>query len=253
MASLTSGVFLNRLKSLYPRRVPSVAARTKGMEVLSNPWYIPVAVSFGGSNRPEAVPHVFRHVLDELTNVHDQESTPHDVAHSEKLLLARKLRDSIFKAGLITGYSRAINGLVSLHESMPEELRDEQPLRDLKTPVEEYVRRGKELYSYMYGETAAPVQNLLDAIYPDMGWFSNTIGYGLTYGYTEVTSPLETSLAIVAGLIALDTPRQVNWHMGNARRLGATLEEVKAVRQIAVEVAEKSGVHWRDGVPEIID
>ncbi|TFK46372.1 hypothetical protein OE88DRAFT_1776418 [Heliocybe sulcata] len=247
MAGLASAAFLNGLKSLYPAPAP-VRART-----LCNPWYILAAVSFSGSSRPEAVPHVFRHALDELENIHNQENIPPGEARSENVLLARKLRDSIFKSGLTTGYSRAINSLVSLHESMPEDLRDTQPLRDLKTPVEEYVRRGKEIFHYMYGETAAPVQNLLDEIYPDMGWFSNTIGYGATYGYTEITSPLETSFAMVAALIAVDTPRQINWHMGNARRLGATLEEVRAARQIAMEVAEKSGVSWRNGVPEITE
>lgn len=83
------------------------------------------------------------------------------------------------------------------------------------------------------------------------GFFSNTIGYGLTYGFTNVLSPLETSYVLVASLIASDTPRQINWHLDGARRNGATLEEVKAVRQIAIEAASAAGVKWKDGVPEV--
>lgn len=248
MASLANTAFLNRLKTIYPH---AASAGSKGMQVVSNPWYILTTVGFSGSNRPESVPAVFRHVLDDLAGVHKKENVTHAQAHNEKLLLARKFRDSLFKSGLTTGYPRAINSMVSLHEAMPEELRDTRPLRNLQTPIEEYMRRGENLFRSMYGETADPVQKLLDSILPDMGWFSNTIGYGATYGFTEVTTPLETSFILVAALISVDTPRQINWHLGNARRTGATLEQVKAARQIVMEVAETSGVRWKDGVPEI--
>lgn len=124
----------------------------------------------------------------------------------------------------------------------------------------------------MYGETADSVQGLLDTIHPDMGtqhqakvnisrgsdihmsnigWFSNTIGYGVTYGYTAITSALETSIALVAALIAADTPRQIGWHMANARRLGATYEDAVAIREIAMLASSAAGVRWKDGVPEV--
>lgn len=121
----------------------------------------------------------------------------------------------------------------------------------------------------MYGETANPVQATLDSIYPDLGecllaimtpeteippgWFCNTIGYGLIYGHDSCLSQLETSFTMVASLVASDTPRQINWHMSNARRGGATLEEVQAIRTISMQVSEKAGVKWKAGVPEIQD
>lgn len=86
-----------------------------------------------------------------------------------------------------------------------------------------------------------------------LGWFSNTIGYGLTYGFTDILTPLETSYTLVAALIAGDTPRQITWHLDGARRGGATLEEVQAVRRISMEVAREAGVQWREGVPEVKD
>lgn len=49
----------------------------------------------------------------------------------------------------------------------------------------------------------------------------------------------------------MDTPRQIAWHLANARTGGATLEETKAVRQIAMEVASASGIQWMNGVPEV--
>lgn len=56
---------------------------------------------------------------------------------------------------------------------------------------------------------------------------------------------------MVGSLIAVDTPRQINWHMGNARRGGASLEQIRAVRQIAIRASENVGVRWRNDIPEI--
>ncbi len=56
---------------------------------------------------------------------------------------------------------------------------------------------------------------------------------------------------MVAALIANDTPRQVDWHLRGAMRNGASLEEIKAVRQIAIEVSRASGVQWKNEIPDI--
>lgn len=65
-------------------------------------------------------------------------------------------------------------------------------------------------------------------------------------------SQVETSYVIVAALIAVDAPRQIVWHLANAQNGGATLEEAKAVREIAMKVSQKAGVKWKSGVPEVI-
>ena len=62
-----------------------------------------------------------------------------------------------------------------------------------------------------------------------------------------------TSYAIVAALIAMDTPRQIGWHLSNCRRGGATFEEVKSVREICIKIAGACGITWRNGVPEVKD
>ena len=55
---------------------------------------------------------------------------------------------------------------------------------------------------------------------------------------------------MVGSLIAADTPRQINWHLDNARRGGASLEQIRAVRQIAICACQNAGVRWRNVVPE---
>lgn len=83
------------------------------------------------------------------------------------------------------------------------------------------------------------------------GWFSKTIGYGVVYGHTDFISMLETSYIMIAALIAGDTPQQIVWHLEGAQRAGATLDEVRAVRNLSIEVAKFSGVQWRHSVPQV--
>jgi len=71
------------------------------------------------------------------------------------------------------------------------------------------------------------------------------------YGYTDVLNSLETSYVLVGALIAVDTPLQIGWHLANARHNGASLEEARAVRQIAIEASRSAGVSWRNEVPEV--
>jgi len=56
---------------------------------------------------------------------------------------------------------------------------------------------------------------------------------------------------MISALIANDTPRQAEWHLAGAIRNGATLEETRAVREIALRIAIKAGVPLKGDVPNI--
>jgi hypothetical protein len=62
---------------------------------------------------------------------------------------------------------------------------------------------------------------------------------------------IETSYTLITSLIAVDVPRQIGWHLAGARRIGATVEEVRAVRKIAIVVATRAGEQWREEVPDV--
>lgn len=140
--------------------------------------------------------------------------------------------------------------------------------RDKNISMEVYERLGDSVFRKAHGKTADAMNNLLKTAYPDMGirfryirslFVSDSTSdrlvlprdWGLTYGFTDVLSPQETSYVLVAALVAGDTPLQINWHLDGARRNGATLEEVKSVREMAVEVALRAGIKWKDDVPEV--
>lgn len=56
---------------------------------------------------------------------------------------------------------------------------------------------------------------------------------------------------MISALIPNDTPRQVEWHLTGAVRNGATVEEVRGVREIALKIAIKAGVPLKNEVPVI--
>lgn len=72
---------------------------------LANPWYIPAVVAYSASNKPDAVPFVFRFVLEELK--------AKDAPVAEQFLLAQKMREALLKAGLTSGYPRVGGTVVS--------------------------------------------------------------------------------------------------------------------------------------------
>ncbi|KAF5324755.1 hypothetical protein D9611_004187 [Ephemerocybe angulata] len=246
MSTTITTAFLNQLKSFYP--ASRLASGGTNSSAISNPWYIVTAVALSASNKPDGVPRVFEHMLSQELKDHASDS------QEDRLILARKFREAIFKSGLISGYPKAINSLVALHEAMPEDLRDTQIHRSTTMSLAEYEQKGQVFWDSVYG--ANDIYEMLYKVYPDLAWFSKTIGYGFTYGPMQDAFPgglsqLETSYTLVAALIAGDTPQQIAWHLAGAKRCGASSEEVQAVRSIAIEVAKHCGIQWKNPVPEI--
>jgi hypothetical protein len=89
MTDIATPEFLNELQSLYP--APE--------RYVDSGWYLAAAVSFSSSNHPEAVSCVLRHALDDLGKLPD-------TSDEDRKLLVRKMRESIFKSGLLSGYPK---------------------------------------------------------------------------------------------------------------------------------------------------
>ncbi|KZT36195.1 hypothetical protein SISSUDRAFT_1035016 [Sistotremastrum suecicum HHB10207 ss-3] len=236
MSSIASPEFLTHLKNMWP----SDSQRR-------NPWPIIAVVGFCTANRPEGVPRVFEHARQQL------ESDPRSDADSSELTftLAKILREALFKGGLLSGYAKTINALRELDVVMPEHFKDTKPLRDFNQPPGQFAKNGETLFRQIYGSSATTVDGLLSQIYPDMGAFSMMVGYGMVYSCTDVLQDIETSFVLIAALIAGDTPLQIRWHLDGALRNGASEGEVRAVRRMAIEVADHAGVVRRFEVPSV--
>ncbi|KAF8448782.1 AhpD-like protein [Boletus edulis BED1] len=233
MADIATPEFLSNLKQLYPPQSTYV----------TSPWYAVAAITFSASNCPEAVPLVLEYVLKDLDAI--------GASHADRLAAARKIRDALFKSGMICGFPKVINALILLHEATPPALQDKETLRNPDPSVEELTQAGKAYFDHTYGETAKDTQGLLKDIYPDLGYYVTNLAYGYGYAFMGATSPMETSFAMISALIAIDTPRQIGWHLDGAMRNGATREEVRAVRSIAMQIAKAAGVVWKHDIPDL--
>ena len=69
-------------------------------------WALVTAVSFSASNVPEAVPAVFKCALAELVRTQEAAGVPPGAARDAQLALARKFREAVLQAGLLSGMAR---------------------------------------------------------------------------------------------------------------------------------------------------
>ncbi|KAL5490693.1 hypothetical protein ACEPAI_5527 [Sanghuangporus weigelae] len=245
MMEIVSTELLEQLKSLYPM-TPATANLNKVDQALESPWYIVAAVAFSAGNRPEAVPFVLKFMFAELIAL--------SATGDDKRGVVLRMREALFKAGLISGYSRAISALVALYEATPDELRDTKLVRETENlTVSDMLASGDEFFSALHGNITESVKSTFYEIHPDMGWFGRAIACGHVWGAQNVLAQRETSFILVAALVAMDTPTQIKWHLESARRAGASIEEINAVREIAMRTATACGVKWRNGVPEVQD
>ncbi|KAG1771453.1 hypothetical protein EDD22DRAFT_863096 [Suillus occidentalis] len=211
MVDIATPEFLSELQSLYPAPAKYV----------DGDWFLAASIAFSSSNCPEGIPYILRYALNDLDKLPD-------ASHEDRRLLVRKMRDGIFKSGLISGYIKVNDALRSLYEATPEELRDTEPLRDPTQSKEEIAAAGQAYFDSTYGDTASKVQPMLRSIYPDLEHFTTKIGYGYVYAFMGV-----------------------EWHLTGAVRNGATVEEVRGVREIALKIAIKAGVPLKNEVPDI--
>lgn len=100
MAEIATPEFLTKLKTLYPFSASSASqfAQSPTTADLANPWFLVAAIAYSASNRPDAVPLVYNFVLRSLQEEGADTET--------KKRVTTALRDAIYKAGLISGYSR---------------------------------------------------------------------------------------------------------------------------------------------------
>ena len=86
-----------------------------------------------------------------------------------------------------------------------------------------------------------------------LGYLCVAHAYGYTYSFPDYLSEIETTYCMISALIPADTPKQIDWHINNAKRLGASVQEVRAVREISIEISKKAGVQWRHPIPDLVE
>ncbi|PCH38619.1 hypothetical protein WOLCODRAFT_15966 [Wolfiporia cocos MD-104 SS10] len=243
MAAVATAEFLKQLSDIYPSGEASTPEA-----ILEQPWFLSAAVAFSASNQGTAVPALFKYVLAQLEQA--QSGVAPEQKLAQKLALANKFREALLQSTLLVGIPRITESLLALHSAVPEELHAKDITRDRTKSIADYENAGEQMFKVIYGDTADNMHKLLFGAYPDFGWFVVTAAYGIT-GASKVLTRVQTSATIISALIPTDAARQLQWHMGNARKAGASVEQVKAIREIAIKISEKANITWKDGIPDV--
>ncbi|KUI60051.1 hypothetical protein VP1G_07308 [Cytospora mali] len=216
-------------------------------------WYIVVATTLCILNRPEEIQTVYEHAV--ARGYNDQGQNGVALADSGRLRIARRLREALLKTSAIGGLPKTINALLELKKVVPAHLSDEpdgespthrrQDMYD--TPSSQVIERGQAFFNRCYGKVAERVRTSLDhSGTEDLG-----LAARLTYGYvlspTAILTEAETSFVMIAGLIPQDVNPQLKGHLKGALNGGASIEQVRAVRQVAVDVCRAAGMRLLTG------
>ncbi|KAJ8516368.1 hypothetical protein ONZ45_g6322 [Pleurotus djamor] len=243
---------IQHLKSLYktPSRLPS-------HPVLDNPWYIVAAVAFNAARQPESIISVYQSVLEDLKSNGYTSDEDH-------VTLVEKLREALLHASLTNGIPRdnlsrlrilkALTTVLLLNSVVPKSITERlsSPVRDRAVSIADLEVQGRHIVSQMYGVAEGnKLQSLIDSSFPDFAMF-DTIAFGLVHGQNPALSMLEAAYALIAAGILNDHPREVSWYYLYAMRHGATIDEVKAVREMALKVASFTKFTLREEVPEVV-
>ncbi|KAK9475147.1 AhpD-like protein [Dipodascopsis tothii] len=207
----------------------------RGQQPLAGSWYYLAAVAFSACNQPDMVPVVY-----EVATEHEAPAT-----------VVPRMREALLKSTPLAGLPRAINSMAALRDAAPADLRATAPERPAQT-LEERAEAGERTWARTYGKVADRVYAHLDTASPDLALFAQRDVYGSLLSHTGVLSLRETSLVVITCLVGLpDVGPQLKGHLHGGLNNGASLEEIRAVRALALDVCAACGVAWRGPVPSL--
>ncbi|KAI9833508.1 MAG: hypothetical protein M1819_003667 [Sarea resinae] len=208
-------------------------------------WYFITGVTLSVINRPDEIPKVFKDVMDHGIGASD--SKPE---HEEQLRIARRLREALLKSAPIAGLPRVINALFALKSVTPPSLLDEptgysptaRPAELYETAPSQILSRGQNFFDQLYGKVSKRIMGQMDRSGTEDLGVTARLMYGYLLSNTNVLTAAESSFVVMAGLIPLDVNPQLKGHLKGAINNGATVEEVRAVREVVMKICEASGM-----------
>ncbi|KAJ8516348.1 hypothetical protein ONZ45_g6330 [Pleurotus djamor] len=240
-----SSTAIQQLKSHFPTTSELLGRHA----VLDHPWYLIAVVAFSAARQPEAAISVYKVVLEGL-RAHGNG----DVNVEDHVTLVKRIQEALLKASLINGIPRAATTLLLLNSTVPKSILDKlsTPSRDFTKPLSDLTSDGRQFFNEAYGEVeGAKAQGFIDAHSPDFGIYA-AASCGLILGHSSVLSFLETSYILISASILNDSPREASWYYLAAMRHGATIDQTKRVREMALKVASLSDARLREVFPEVV-
>ncbi|KAL0075390.1 AhpD-like protein [Phycomyces blakesleeanus] len=213
---------------------------TRGQDL----WYILAAVVISTLNHPKHVCQVYS--VAEKTIV---ETTLPEQQQIEKQKMVVRLREGLFKSFPIVGYPKVINALSELNQVIPDTVKLGLPteptrIEDSWEDVVEQRRRGRECFDKIYDRHSQRVIDIMQAGHPDLAQTALYHLYGPVLSDPRSLDGKDTSLVVVACLMAQNLPSQLKGHWYGALHQGVTLDELETVQKSVAKLCGFYNVPW---------
>ncbi|KAF2658360.1 hypothetical protein K491DRAFT_676407 [Lophiostoma macrostomum CBS 122681] len=205
------------------------------------PWYRGAIVALGALNYPEEIPAFYSHILSKY------------IPENEQKLETSKILEGLTKASGIVGAAKTGNAVRPLSQVIPAHLKDDTCYRQHES-FEGAAKRGRELHTKLYGRNPTFDDKKTLRAAPDYYWIVTNLFYGYIFSFDGVLNDLETGHCIISALLGIDCQEQVRNHMIGMQLNGAKREQIVAFRNVALKLAEKLQVRFKEApiaVPDV--
>ncbi|KAK7538740.1 AhpD-like protein [Phyllosticta citribraziliensis] len=228
---------------------PAILNSLRTQPHLARHWYYVAGVTLSALNRPDEVPNLLISALKDSASPTIADGGL-GLSLEEQLYIIRRLREGLIKSAAVVGVPKVINALLALKSATPENLLDESPdSSPTGRRAEVYCqsfssvwKRGQLFFEKVYGKISKRVMGQMDRSGTEDLGLAARLMYGYILSNEKVLDAKETSFVCIAGLIPQDVNPQLKGHLRGALNNGATVEEVRAVRDAVIQICQAAGM-----------
>ncbi|KAF1950157.1 hypothetical protein CC80DRAFT_496985 [Byssothecium circinans] len=193
-------------------------------------WYLLALAALVGGTEPLLADQLYLYLI----------AKP-DCQHStQRQALVRRLREALVKLISIVGVCKPIESILSISKVERPEDRDYSFTREGWNADAANHERGMGWLQKIYTGNMETTLNMF-AAHKDFQWISTEITYGLYLSDRQVLDDLDTEIVVLVGIMIQNLPLETHWHIRGARRIGMSIEDVKAVMECVRKVGEFMG------------
>ena len=193
-------------------------------------WYLVTLASLVGGTEPLLAADLYTYLL----------TKPAYQTPSSRQALIRTIREALLKLVSLIGVCKPLEAILAIAKIERPEDRDYTFTRSNWSNDEANHARGMDWLEKIYTRDTEKTLGLFDA-HKDFRWVSTEITYGLYLSDRQVLDDWDTEVVVLAGIMIQNLPLETAWHIRGSRRIGMSLEDVKAVMEGVRKVGEFMG------------
>lgn len=201
-------------------------------------WFLLTLAALVGGTEPLLADQLYLYIINK----------PAYQTSSSRQQLVRTLREALVKLVSIVGVCKPLEAIMNIAKVERPEDRDYSFTRQAWANDSDNHARGMAWLEKIYTHNTANTLSLFDA-HKDFGWISTEITYGLYLSDRQVLDDVDTEIVVLVGIMIQNLPVETAWHIRGSRRIGISLEDVKAVTACVRKIAEFMGTKL-DRIPK---